>query len=169
MFKPSRYRVIQWLIDIALLCLGVAIGIAISRLSMAPTFKLLNILGLSFDLLGVLLITLVVALPERPRTFIIEWGGVVSVSLTAFFMVGTLVGVMLGEKFFSGKSHDFPQHLFAVAFFGQLSAYFLEDTVMIPKFRSLQAPDRRLKVMGGYYVLAGLLIQLYAAFYDLWS
>jgi hypothetical protein len=114
-------------------------------------------------------VTIVVLLPPRFRDPMVGWTAVVSVSLTGFLTLGFFLGLAASEEVFGGKSHGLFVHFAPVVLFGMLSAYLLEDTVMLPKFQRFVSAETRLRFMGGYYIIAGLLIQIYAAFYDLWT
>lgn len=164
-----RTRAIQSIIDIALASLGIWAGVATSSLVSVQAFKLLNIAGLSFDLFGVLLLTYVVATSERFKEFVVEWGGVVGVAITGFFLIGFYVGLFFGSVWLGGEDHGLFSDLFPVLMAGMASAFFLEDTVMIPKLAFLRNNETRLKFLGGYFILAGIIIQIHAAFLDLRS
>ncbi len=166
---PRETRLLQVAIDVLAAATGVAAALAVGKLISAPAFKLLNIAGLSFDLIGVCLVTLVVLLPSRIRDPIVAWGGALAVSLTGFLSLGFYVGLAVSVEVLGGKDHGLFGHFAPVVLFGMASAFLLEDTVMLPKFKRLISAETRLRFMGGYFIIAGLLIQLYAAFYDLWT
>jgi hypothetical protein len=162
-------RLLQVLIYASIVSLGIWSGIATSVLASVQAFKLLNIIGLTFDLLGVLLLTFVITTPPRIKAFVVSWGGVIAVGLTGFSLIGFYIGLAVGSSLLGGKDHGLFLHFAPVTLLGIFSASFLEDTVMIPKFKVLRDNEVRLKFLGGYFLLAGLVIQIYAAFYDLWS
>ena len=167
MFRRSR--IIQNCIDLIFIALGVWIGVETTFLSNVQPFKLLNIIGLSFDLFGVLLLTYIVTSNQRVKQAIANWGGVLGVALTGFFFLGFFVGLLIGSLLLGGKDHGLFAYMGPVLIAALISAYFIEDTVMIPKLKYLQSDDRRLKFLGGYFILVGLIIQIYAALLDLWS
>jgi hypothetical protein len=164
-----RSRIGQIAIDAAFFALGVWAGAETSLLASVQAFKLLNITGLGFDLLGVLLLTYVITTSERVRRFVADWGGVVGVALTGFFFLGYYIGIAAGSAWLGGKDHGLFAYFGPVLIGGMASLFFLEDTVMIPKLKLLQSDERRIKFLGGYFLLAGLCIQIFAAFLDLWS
>lgn len=166
---PREIYLVQVAIDVAAAALGVSVAIAVGNLTSAPAFKLLNIAGLTFDLIGICLVTIVVLLPPRIREPMIAWAGVGAVSLTGFLLLGFYMGLAISTKLLGGNDHGLFGHFAPVVLFGLISAFLLEDTVMIPKLKHLMSPEARVRFLGGYFIVAGLLIQLYAAFYDLWT
>ena len=135
---PRETRLLQVAIDVLAAATGVAAALAVGKeLISAPAFKLLNIAGLSFDLIGVCLVTLVVLLPSRIRDPIVAWGGVLAVSLTGFLSLGFYVGLAVSVEVLGGKDHGLFGHFAPVVLFGMASAFLLEDTVMLPKFKRL--------------------------------
>ncbi|MBD0681400.1 hypothetical protein [Pseudomonas sp. PSB11] len=60
-----------------LFCVGWSIGRALANHPDLETFKLMNIIGLIYDLLGLIVLSEMVATSVRWKSFIIDWGAVV--------------------------------------------------------------------------------------------
>ncbi|CAN7384825.1 hypothetical protein [Variovorax sp. LjRoot178] len=165
MTKEDR---VTW-VDGAALLAGIGVGIATSRMAKVEAFKLLNIVGLTYDLLGIVLLTYVVATSDRFRAFLVNWVSRVAVAATGWFLMSFFIGLALGEFFFGGRNHGLFGYLVPVVVFGMASFYFLHDAVLIPLWPALRDDGLRLKILGGYFLISGIVIQIYAAFLDLWS
>ncbi len=162
-----RATVVFWLFIAALLGVGLAIGDALAHHPKLETFKLLNIIGLSYDLLGLIVLSELVVKSERWRLFVVRW------------VAGTLLwgqsvvplGAALGAWFTTGK----PSGAAAAAFFAYLWAYSLlplatlDAFVFYPRLAQLQDSEQRIRRLGVGLLLSGTIVQLVAAFKDLYA
>lgn len=151
----------------ALFCTGLVVGSALANLPKLETFKLLNIIGLIYDLLGLIVLSEMVTASDRWRSFVVSWGA-------GAFLWGQSViplGAALGAWIIGGS----PSATKATTFFGLLWAYsllplaVLDATVFYPRFAQLQNTEQRTRRLGLGLLLAGVLVQLAAAFKDLYA
>lgn len=146
---------------------GVYMGVALSRLPKLETFKLLNILGLTLDLLGLLVLSEVVLSSERWKAFVVKW--VAGVLLWGQTVVP--LGAALGAEVFGvGQSTSR-----AAGFFFALFAYslvplaVLDHAVFYPGKFSMADKTQRTRRFGLLLLASGVLVQLVAAFQDLYA
>ncbi|WP_019557219.1 hypothetical protein [Thiomicrorhabdus arctica] len=166
MQKKTRY--IQTLQDFLLFFLGTYIGIKLSQFGNFEVSKLFNIIGLTFDIFGVVILSYVVISNEKIKEIVSGWGAATTISIVGFMPIGLFLGALIGIKFLG---HEEVNNLFSyylpITVYALLSAFFIEDTILMPKFSVFKSQDTRIKVLGGFFLLSGLCIQLYAAVLDL--
>lgn len=152
---------------VALICIGWTIGQVIANHPNLETFKLMNIIGLIYDLLGLIVLSEMVASSARWKLFIVNWAAV------AFLWGQTMIplSAAIGAWAFS----EAPSAAKAASFFGLLWAYsmlplvILEATVAFPRTVKLQNTEQRILRLGLGLIVSGALVQLVAAFKDLYA
>ncbi len=151
----------------ALLLAGIYLGVSVSRLPTLEPFKLLNILGLTLDLLGLLVLSEFVLGSERWTTFVVKW-------IAGLLLWGQTVvplGAALGAEVFG----DGPSSSRAASFFFALFAYsliplaILDSTVFNPTRLTDADKTQRARRFGLLLLVSGILVQIVAAFHDLHS
>ncbi len=163
-----RTRHIQLGIDIAMYCLGILAGIALAKLGAFEVFKLFNIIGLTFDIFGVLILSYVIISSLRIKEFVAGWGAATAISILGFIPIGLFTGALISSVFLGHTEVDkLFEYFLPITVYALLSAFFVEDAVLLPKLKIFRDTDTRVKVLGGFFLLSGLGIQLYAAVLDL--
>ena len=159
------------ILSMFLSAVGAVIGFSLSSMHRLETFKLLNILGIVYGLVGVLVLSEFVAQSEKWRQFVVEkFSGVFIWSHGFIPLGGALAAVPL---FFCFTSDRFPSSLVVLKsfplFFGLalIPTFFLEDFVFVPKMKTSKDPLIRSRRFGGFLVVAGMIVQLIAAIQDL--
>ena len=151
----------------ALFGAGVYMGVALSKLPKLEAFKLLNVLGLTLDLLALLVLSEFVLSSERWKSFVVEW--VAGVLLWGQTVVP--LGAAFGAEFLAAG----PSTSRAAGFFFTLFAYsllplaVLDHAVFYPSRFSVADKTQRTRRFGLLLLVSGVLVQLVAAFQDLYA
>lgn len=141
--------------------LGFMSGFKLSALTQLVPSKLINVVGLVYDLLGVVVLTEIASSSEKWKN--------ISVRYIAPFVlwVHTLVplGVFLGA--IAGFRHPSSRTLatFAVSFWGYslIPLAILNETVVFPQFSRFKSIESRWRYFGIFLLLSGVGMQLLAA------
>ena len=155
---------ILWIVF--LLAIGAALGNAVAKFPGLETFKLLNLLGLTLDLLGLLVQSELVLSSERWKGFVIKW--VAGVVLWAHTVVP--LGAAAAAATFAATA---PSSAKASAFFITLFGYslvpllLLDHTVFYPSKFDPTDKTQRTRRFGLLLLVSGALVQLAGAFQDL--
>ena len=162
-------RQIQRGLEGSFVVLGAGLAYRLAQLPHLAAFKLLNVAGILYDLLGVLILTYVVVSSNAFRSFIAGWGSVLALGLTSWTVLGLFGGALVLSIFGSTNLAELwalatPMLVFALA-----SGIFIEDFALVPIFPKFKSVDARVAALGGYFLVAGLLLQFYAAILDLGS
>lgn len=145
--------------------LGIAIGYVLSGYTKLETFKLLNIVGLFYDLLGIIVLSEIVANSTAVRNFFVEWVSGSLIWAQTVIPLGALIGTAFGYSLpSSGVAAKFLVSFFA---YSVLVLGVMEATVFVPKLRWFQSFETRSHMFGLILLVTGVLIQLVAAFKDL--
>jgi len=145
--------------------LGVAVGYVLSGYAKLETFKLLNIVGLFYDLLGILVLSEIVTKSAAVKYFFVEWVSGSLIWAQTVIPLGALIGTAVG--------YSLPSSGVVAKFFVSFFAYsvlvlgFIEATVFVPKLRGFQNLETRSHMFGLILLVTGVVIQLVAAFKDL--
>ena len=150
-----------------LLAVGGLLGLTLASHPNLETFKLLNILGLVLDLLGLLVLSEFVVNSERWKAFVVKW--------VAGVLLWAQTVVPLGAAAGAALAHAYPSSEKASGFFFTLFVYsllplaLLDHTVFNPS--KFDAADRtqRTRRFGLLLLASGVSVQLIAAFQDLYA
>lgn len=158
---------IFWVFVALLLALGVLVGSSLSAHPSLEPFKLLNIIGLVYDLVGVFVLSELVIRRLAVREFLVKW--VAGVCLWGQTLVP--LGAAAGAHFLgNGPSSDIASSFFVSLFaFSLIPLTILEAGVLNPQFSFLSDVNLRTRVFGLFLLVFGLSMQLVAAFLDLYS
>jgi hypothetical protein len=158
------------LLFLFLYIVGIALAYYLGSLHRVETFKLLNVVGIVYGLLGVIVLSEFVLEIKRWRHFVVE---VLSgVLLWAQFAIPSGLASASFILFFIDKN-AFPSSLVvgkaSLSFFlyALLPTAVLEDVVFVPKLRLSKDPLVRARRLGLFLVVAGIVVQLIAAIQDL--
>jgi hypothetical protein len=130
------------------------------------TFKLLNIVGICSDFLGLLVISYILTARAILKSLAANWLTLCVGHIMLFVPVGMLITASICS-FFSfpsaAKTTKLSVSLFA---YGIVPIILLEDFALIPRWKRFSNPDARLKFLGGFLLIGGMLVQLVAAILD---
>jgi len=149
------------------LALGVLIYFVLSSLPKVESFKLFNVVGLAFDILGVLLLSKLIAKSAEKHIVLLDY-------FYAFIYVAVIcvpLGVIFGNLLFfwldlssSGTVVTFASSIFAYV---AAPLFITEYSGEIFKFKFYESVSSRVIFMGWYLLIAGLALQMAGAIMDL--
>ncbi len=145
--------------------LGIAIGYVLSGYTKLETFKLLNIVGLFYDLLGIIVLSEIVAKSAAVKKFFVDWVSGSLIWAQTVIPLGALLGTAFGYSLpSSGEAAKFIVNFFV---YSTLILGVMEVTVFAPKLRWFQSLETRSHMFGLILLVTGVFIQIVAAFKDL--
>jgi hypothetical protein len=146
---------------------GGSAGYSLSLHPRLETFKVLNVIGLVYDLLGIIVLSEIIASNTRLRSIALNWMAPGVLWLQTCLPLGVSLGALLA---FNAPSMQ-TAFSFGASFWAWsiLPLLFLESTVVLPRFRVLQDPETRWRCFGLFLLLSGVTVQLIAALIDLRS
>jgi hypothetical protein len=149
--------------------IGLLAGVETTRAHGASPAKLINLVGLFFDLFAVLLLTYILASSERTKKIAARFVGTFAIAIVTEFPILYFVGIIIGTTLLSGADHGIFSIVGVICFCGWLSRTFIESFVRQSYALLPDASDFIIKFLGGYFLVAGLLVQIYAGFLDVGS
>lgn len=159
---------VPFLIGLALLALaGVYLGTVLARHPRLEWFKLLNIAGLTYDLLGILILSEIAANSQRVTHFFVTWVAGVLLWGQTIIPFGAAVGSWL---FGFGPSSGVTTTFFFGFFAYSLPVLAVLDSLVFNhEARAGFTPIQRSRAFGLLLLLTGTLVQLIAAFRDIYA
>ncbi len=146
---------------------GAYVGVAVSRLPKLETFKLLNILGLTFDLLGLLVLSEFVLSSDRWKAFVVKWVAGVLLWGQSVVPLGAALAAM---TFPTGPSaHRAEGFFFTLFAYSLVPLAVLDHAVFYPGRFNNADKTQRTRWFGLLLLVSGVLVQLVAAFQDLYT
>ena len=149
---------------VALLAAGACLGYVLAGYEKLVPYKLLNIIGITYDLLGIVVLAEFVTKSEPLKAFMVHW--VAGLLLWAHSVIP--LGVLIG----AGIGHALPSAAITAKFFLSFLVYslavlaLLELAVFNPKASRLQPLAMRTQVFGLILLFSGVIAQLVAALQD---
>ena len=139
---------------------GVWIGACLSQ-SDFSSLRLVNLLGLISDFLGILLLSHLVATSVRVKQFVLSWLSFTFAWALLVIPLGMLVAAGFGlylDWLATAKVAGFAVAMFV---YGALPIALYEDIAMLPYSAKFVSLDSRVTTLGGVFVLEGLALQLW--------
>lgn len=162
--KPKHIQTFQ---DSFLLFLGVYIGIKLAQFGNFEIFKLFNIIGITFDIFGVIILSYIVIANSKIKEIVSGWGAATAIGILGFMPIGLFLGALIGSEFLGYQKVDkLFSYFLPISVYTLLSVFFIEDAILTSKFNVFKSQDTRVKALGGFFLLSGLCIQLYASVLD---
>ena len=123
-----------------------------------------NIVGLTYDLLGLLILSEIVAKSERLTAFVVRW--VAGAVLWGQTIVP--LGAALGAWLHSAGPSSAAASAFLISFwcYSLFLLALIDSTVFFPRIERLQDISLRSRVFGLILLVSGVAVQLIAAFKD---
>jgi hypothetical protein len=121
----------------------------------------LNIAAIIYGLIGVLVLSGMVAKSDAMKAFMVHWVAGVLIWAHAVTPIGALIGASIG--------HTLPSAAITVKFFMSFLCYsvvvlgVVESVVFFPRLRRFQALTSRTQAFGLILLITGLVVQLNAA------
>lgn len=148
--------------------IGWWIGTKLIAIPQFQTFKVLNIIGLSFDLAGVSILSRFISSNQRYQTFV---SGPFAEQFLGFVMSAS-IGLYLCSYFGpDGPSKAAVESLafWSLAYLMLPVIFFITNFVTGPEGKLLRPEESRARLLGGVFLIGGIIIQLFAAALDLYS
>ena len=164
---PARRNLLFLIVLAGFALVGAYLGYALAHHPKLVWFKLLNILGLTYGLLGILVLSEFAITSPRITGFFVNWVAGVLLWGQSVVPLGAAVGAWLTS---SGPSSSV-----AASFFVALFVYSLFPLALLDSFvfnheaRARMTPEQRSRVFGLLLLTFGTLVQLVAALHDLYA
>jgi len=146
------------------LALGLATGYHLSTLPKLETYKLLNIAGLCYDFLGIVVLSEITASIEKWKKISVELIAPTVLWLHTVFPLGMFIGGLLAALVVHGSSGSAVSK-FSISFFvySLTPLSILDVAVAFPPFASLKGLESRWRWFGLFLLLTGVGLQLVGA------
>jgi hypothetical protein len=147
--------------------LGAYLGYGLAHHPKLVWFKPLNILGLAYGLLGIVVLSEFAVASPRITGFFVNW-------VAGILLWGQSV-VPLGAALAAWLTSSGPSSSVAASFFVALFVYSLVPLALLDSFvfndeaRARVSPEQRSRVFGLLLLVFGTLVQLVAALHDLYA
>lgn len=143
-----------------------AYGLLLSDLPDLRIYKVLNLLGVIWDIFGLLTLSYLLSANERFQSSALR----VSSFILATLLVQLPFGITIGAVYAFILDYPSAKVAFIIGNYLILPgvvSFFLFDGFVTPKPKVLDSIRIRVSFMGGYFLLSGLFAKLGGAFFDL--
>src|SRR6266404_6056091 len=131
------------------LALGLAIGYHLSLLPRLETYKLLNVAGLCYDFLGIVVLSEITASSARWKKISVEWVAPVVLWLHTGIPLGVFIGGSLAAMLVHSSSGAAVSRFAAVFWaYSMIPLAVLNETVVFPQFAFLRGLESRWRWFG---------------------
>lgn len=156
------------IVFLTFILVGAFFGYHLSNLEDLETFKVLNVIGLFYDILGIIILSEALSTSERFQRFIAEifsgllmWAHMgIPIGILFVGFILTIIGGFPSAKIAMGIGTGFMLWML-------LPSFVVEDVVFRGKIKRFPTPKSRSRFLGGFLLITGLLVQLAAAIRDL--
>ncbi len=160
---------------VGLLALGAWLGYVLSSFPKLETVKLLTVLGISYQLLGIVVLSETISAHAKLKAFIVNWvSGIMirahtivplGMGLTAFWLfIAEITQLVEAGSFPSAR--DLAPAAMSFMFYSFIPGIFVDDFVFVPKDEKYKNLENRSRFFGAFLVLSGTAVQLIAAILD---
>ncbi|WP_207002624.1 hypothetical protein [Trinickia mobilis] len=147
-----------------LLGVGATLGYVLSGYQRLFPYKLLNIAGIVYGLVGVVVLSEMVAQSDHLKKFMIRWVGGVLIWAHTIVPIGALVGAGLGyDRPSAAITAKFSLSFFA---YSVLVLTVVDFAVVSPQAERRRPLSSRTQAFGLILLVSGLVVQLIAAVQD---
>lgn len=158
--------------------LGIFFGVRLSAVEGLETFKVLNVIGLFYDILGLIILSEVLSESERYQKFVADiFSGMLMLAHMGIPAGMLFSGIWLtyfdGRLLWLADFKGYPSSEITMGIGGGIMIwmiiplFLIEDVVFRAKVKKFQTPHSRSRFLGGFLLLSGLLVQFIAALKDL--
>lgn len=145
---------------------GVAFTYWLSGLHAIPTVKLLNIAGIAYGLIGVLILSEAVVHRESIKQFMVVWVGTALLWVHTGLALGVLAGAILVTYVGQPSAHAACGFSLTMFVWAMWTCGVVDGTVTNPLTPRLRAMPERHQRLGLILLVTGLVLQLVAAIRD---
>jgi hypothetical protein len=148
--------------------LGLVIGFRLSTMPKFQPYKLVNIAGLLYDFLGVVVLSEMITSNPKWKKLSVDLTAPLILWLQSLVPFGVMVGGLVAAVAKHSSSGGGVSR-FAFSFFGYslIPLTVLEATVVFPRFAALKNLESRWRWFALYLLLSGVGMQVIAAFMNL--
>lgn len=152
---------------VALLLVGFATGYRLSKISRIDTSKLLNIVGLFYDLLAIVVLNEVLATNAKWKQLSADWMAPATLWAHTVIPLGAAVSALIVSFAHFPSSSIILGFAFGFFLYSIIPLAALEMAVVNPKFTIFKSAESRWRYFGLWLLLSGVALQLVAAVTDL--
>ena len=147
--------------------LGIGVGYILSEHPQILVFKVLNVIGLLYGLLGIVVLSEVLATRSEFKKLSVELIAPGILWLHTLVPLGAIIGALIAF----GSPSRWVIFKFALSFFfySIIPLSLLEGTVVFPRFKMFISLESRWRYFGLFLLLSSMLLQLIASIMDLQS
>jgi len=143
------------------------LGLYLSELENYRIYKLFYVVGILWSFLGVCVLSYLTKTPNNIKLIIVRSASYTLKWLLFYVPWGIIIGGTIG-RYFDNPSWEATVHTGLYLMFPAIiSVFFIEDFTELPKFKFAKTEKFRIAFLGGYFILAGLGLQLTGAVFDL--
>lgn len=148
----------------AILILGVAIGYHLSKFQKLETYKLLNVAGLLYTLLAVIVLSEIALANPKWKHIAVAWVAPAVLWIHTAVPLGIFIGGLAARILLTaGSGSQVSQFGIRFFFYSILPLSVLNDFVVFPRFVKLRTIESRWRWLGLFLLLTGVALQLIAA------
>lgn len=145
------------------IALGLLAGYRLSQLPHLESYKLLNVIGLFYDLLAVVALSELAARSEKWKMVAVNHVAPAVMWLHTLFPAGGILGGVMAMVFRLPSAAKVATFAMGFGSYSILPLTVLEWTVALPRFQCLKHLDSRWRWFGVWLLFNGVLVQLIAA------
>lgn len=165
MLKSERLVSVIFVISILL---GAFIGWELSFFRNFQYFKLVNLTGLLYDMLAILLLSYAVLANDSIKDHVAHKVSMFVIILSSVFPMGIVGGSALSSLFGGGVSGELVTYIYSFVGVSIIPTYyFFGSPVFEPVGNRAFKPEKRIKILGAILLFMGFVFQIIAAFGDL--
>ena len=144
--------------------IGLTTGYRLSGLPRLENYKLVNIVGLFYDFLGVVVLSEIAASSPKWKKISVAWVAPTVLWLHTILPLGAFIGALISGIVVHGASSSALSR-FTIAFWGYsiIPLAALNDMVVFPQFAALKSNESRWRCFALLLLLTGVGLQLIAA------
>lgn len=154
---------------VLLAAIGGGLAFCLSSIPKLEMFKILNIVGIVYGLVGVMVLSEFVIQNEKWRLFVVEklsgvliWAhGAIPLGASA-----TTLGLFVFARDQFPSALPVGASFVGFMFYSLVPTFFIEDLVFVPKNPRHKDPVLRTRIFGLFLVVTGMVVQLIAAVQD---
>ena len=147
----------------AVLVFGAVVRFELSKFARLETYKLLNIAGILYTLLAVIVLSEIAASTLSWKRITVAWIAPAVLWFHGAFPLGMSLGGLIGELLRGGSGATVWKFAIRFFFYSLIPLSLLNEIVVFPRFAALRALESRWRWFGLFLLLTGVALQLIAA------
>src|SRR5574340_1028500 len=166
-YSRVKRRDAHFIVLACLFLFGVFAGKYLCQRAAISALRLSNLVGIGADLVGVLVLSHLIATSDKVKSFVLVWLSFISAWGLLIIPLGLFSACVIG--LFAGWPSTTAVGAFAAGmlFLAAPMIAVFEDVAMLPYQTRFPTIDAKVSALGGLYILGGLVIQFFVAWYEL--